>query len=401
MVALALAVPAPADPVVATYPDGSFAVAAPAFEPGPVIAGDSVAFAISDHGRDRLFGFRAASRDGTWRTLYSAPRKRPGFARSLAASSERVVAFRETTRNVFCVVGGECSPPTGAILSGSVRDRLRRIAPATERLPRTASCSRRIAQLESDAVAVSGMRIAYARRMRCLSPHRPGHSQVVVRTGGRVRVIYRGGADGIQLAGRYLAFQPQRRRPSPSVVFDLRARRVAYRARVGDWYSLGSDGTLVTARFGFSDTGRLAWFSPGSPRRHRLPNGVAVFSAAPFVYADGRVAFVRRYDQDGAELAVTDLQGHEQTYASFTAGDELEGFAFDGTQLAFAHSRYRPYEGHADDGLKSICWDDALVQASATVIEVHSAPGRIPEAQLPSAAPYRSSVAERPHCDED
>jgi hypothetical protein len=403
MIALALAVPPPADPVVATYPDGSYAVAAPAFDPGPVIAGDSVAFAVADHGRDRLFGFRAASADGTWRTLYTAPRNRPGLARSLAASGERVVAVRDSTRVASCVVGGECSPPTGAILGGSARGRLRRIAPATERLPRTASCRRRIAQLESDAVAVSGARIAYARRLRCLSPRRRGHSQIVVRTSGNVRVVHRGRASGIQLAGRYLAFEPERRRPSPVVVFDLRARRVAYRARVGDWYSLGSDGTLATALFsGVSFTGRLAWYSPGSPRRHRLPNRVAVFSAAPLVYANGRIAFVRRYDAPGAVLALTDLQGHEQTYARFTAPEELEAFAFDGTRLAFAHTRYRPDQGAADDGLKAICADDqVLVQASATVIEVHSAPGRVPEAQLPSAAPYRSSVAERPDCRED
>jgi hypothetical protein len=59
-----------------------------------------------------------------------------------------------------------------------------------------------------------------------------------------------------------------------------------------------------------------------------------VFSAAPLVYADGRIAYVRSYDGLGGELAVTDLQGNEQARVRVRAPESLEAFAFDGSRLA-------------------------------------------------------------------
>ena len=188
------------------------------------------------------------------------------------------------------------------------------------------------------------------------------------------------------------------------VVLDLKTRRVLYRARA-DWSSLGSDGTLATATF---SAPRSAAASRGT--RRTAPAAIAcrtassVFSAAPLVYADGRIAYVRRYDfQGGGELAVTDLDGNEQVHAAFAAPERLEAFAFDGTSLAFAHMRYRPDQGAADDGLDALCVDDTLVvPASATLVEVHAVtdPTRMPAAQLPQAAPFRSPDTDRPECPE-
>jgi hypothetical protein len=132
-----------------------------------------------------------------------------------------------------------------------------------------------------------------------------------------------------------------------------------------------------------------------------LPNRVAAFSGPPLVYAAGRIAYVSRNDNDGATLSVTDLSSRFRDHAAFHAPEQLESFAFDGSRLAFAHTRYRPDQGAADDGLRSICVGDRiLVQDTASVIEVHpaTAPGRLPTASLPLAAPYRSPAAERPEC---
>lgn len=108
-----------------------------------------------------------------------------------------------------------------------------------------------------------------------------------------------------------------------------------------------------------------------------------------------------RNDDGGATLSVTDLSGRSRDHAAFQAPEQLESFAFDGAQLAFAHTRYRPDRGADDDGLRSICVGDRiLVQETASVIEVHplTAPGRLPTTSLPQAAPYRSPAAERPEC---
>jgi hypothetical protein len=188
---------------------------------------------------------------------------------------------------------------------------------------------------------------------------------------------------------------------------NLRSARVAYRVHIGegtDYFLLGADGTLVRTLFPercCSLVGRLGWYSPSSPRLHRMPNRVAVFSGPPLVYAAGMIAYVSRYDDDGATLSVTDLNGRSRDFASFRAPEQLESFTFDGARLAFAHTRYRPYQGAADNGLWTICDDErAFVQTTAFVLEVHpvTVPGRLPLTSLPSAAPYRSPDAERPDC---
>jgi len=81
--------------------------------------------------------------------------------------------------------------------------------------------------------------------------------------------------------------------------------------------------------------------------------------------------------------------------------DRLDSFDFDGSTLAFAHTRYRPDGGSADDGLKPICVGDRIiVQDTATVIEVRPVRDAIRPlgAELPVAPPYRSRWEERPEC---
>ena len=186
------------DPVVVTAPGGAYAVAVPGFAGGPALAGDSVAFAVQDPARERLFRVGVASASG-WRTLYVAPRRPRLAAGSIAASASRVVVSRHRPgRTQTCVAGGECTPSPDDVLAGSPAESLRRLVGFTERLPSRGSCRRRIAQLQDD-VSLSGDRIAYARRVRCLAPRRPGRSQVVVRdvATGAVRVVHRGAADRV------------------------------------------------------------------------------------------------------------------------------------------------------------------------------------------------------------
>jgi hypothetical protein len=397
----------PGDPVVAVGPGGAYAVAVPGLAGGPALAGDSVAFAVQDPERERLFSVGLASA-GKWRTLYAPPRGRRVAADLIDASEARVVALRHRPGAVQgCVVGGECSPSPDDVLGGAPAGTLRRLLGFTERLGPSGSCRRRIAQLQED-VSLSGERIAYARRVRCMAPRRPGHSQVVVRNlrTGAVRVVHRGGAERVQLAGAFVAIERLgRRRDGPVMVKNLRTGRVAYRADVGyaDHFSLGADGTLaLTISFDRSLTGRLGWYSVRSPRLHRLPNRVAIFSGPPLVYSAGRIAYVSRYDGDGSGLlSVTDLRGRGRDFASFRTPEALEAFDFDGRRLAFAHTVFRPDQGVADDGLRSICVvDQILVQATASIIEVHpvTAAGRLPPASLPLAAPYRSPAGEGPDC---
>jgi len=390
--------------------DGAFAAAVPGLGEGLAISGAAVAFTVEDFARDRLFSIGTVSSDGSLRTLYRPSPKRPGYVTFLAGSSTRVVALRYQPGVQSCEVGGDCTPSRAELIGGAAGTGLSRLFGATERLVPTARCRRRIAQLGDEGGAEEASleddRLAYARRVRCLSPRRRGRPQVVVRnlSTGAVRVVRRGIGVGVQLAGRFLAYQTYGRRDQSTVVVrNLRSRRVAYRARVGDWYSLGADGKLATATFdpSFSFVGRLGWYSPESPRLHTLPNRVSVFSAAPLVYADGRIAYVRGRDSEDVQLAVTDLRGRARVHARFQAPEELEAFDFDGKRLAFTHTRYRADRGAADDGLRSICVNDRiLVQARATVTEVHSVtdPDRFPASRLPSAAPYRSPAAKRPEC---
>jgi hypothetical protein len=402
----------PPDPIVVAGAAGAYALAVPALAGRPAISGDSVSFAVEDKARERLFSIGQASADGGWRTLYTAPAKRPGSASLLTASRRRVLVLRYPPRQVqTCQVGGGCSPSRAELIGGSASGPLARLFGATERLEPRGSCRHRIAQLGdsggAEEVSLSGDRIAYSRWVRCLAPRRRGHWQVVVRDlrTGAVRVVGRRAAVDVQLAGGFLAFRPDVRAGDEvgATVINLRTGRVAYRARAAEWYSLGADGKLAVALFPqcCSLVGRLGWHSPQQPRLHRLPNRVSIFTASPLSYAEGRIAYVRSHGADGYALAVTDLRGNARVHAAFPGPLELESFAFDGTRLAFAHTRYRPDQGSADDGLRAICVDDqTLVQASATVIETYPVdhPARLPAEQLPVADPYRSPAETRPEC---
>ena len=113
-----------------------------------------------------------------------------------------MVALRSITHTISCMLPGECTPVRGTLLAGPADGRLERAVREPERMPDTASCRRRIAQLDDFDLSVSGARVAYVRRVRCLSAHPRGRTQVVVRNlrTGAVRVVHRGRAQNAQLA---------------------------------------------------------------------------------------------------------------------------------------------------------------------------------------------------------
>jgi hypothetical protein len=229
--------PPPSDPVVAPWRGGAYAAAVPGLVGGPALSGGSVSFAVEDESRERLFSVAQASADGSWRRLYTPPARRPGSASWLLASSARVVLLRDQPDRVQSCFGGECTPSAAELIAGPPGGPLRRAFGATERLEQSRSCRRRIAQLGdaggAEEASLSGDRIAYARRVRCLSPRRRGHWQVVVRNlrTGEVRVIDRGApAVDVQLAGPYLALRRYAGKDEGTTfVVDLRSRRIAYR----------------------------------------------------------------------------------------------------------------------------------------------------------------------------
>ena len=331
----------PADPVVTTGANGAYAAAVPAFDGSPVLAGDSVAFTVEDRKRNRLVSIGAASAAGA-RELYAAPRPRPVSAWALAGLAESCGGAAFDDAHDLVQAAGRVHPGAGHLVAGPADGRLERTCGYRSGCPIPASCRRRIAQLDDFDVSVSGARVAYVRRVRCLSAHPRGRTQVVVRNlrTGAVRVVRRGRAQNAQLAGRYLAFDDSA--DGRVVVVDLKTRRVLYRARA-EWSSLGSDGTLATATFSgtsFRAASRGTRRTPPSPR-----------PAEPRVRLQRRSARLRRrQDRLRAplwlprrrQLAVTDLDGNERLHAAFAAPERLEAFAFDGTSLAFAHMRYRP-----------------------------------------------------------
>jgi hypothetical protein len=359
----------------------AFAVAAPGADLGPVLAGDGVVWST--------FGGRVVhAAGGVPETIFTARRDEIVW---LQGSRGRVAAFWDRTRGArFCYVGGPCSPPRGELVGGFP---MRRKLGAIERRGRC-----RASLEDPTEMGLSGDRLIYEERLWC---GRRTRLRLVVRnlrTGNR-RVVHRGNTERPQLAGRFAAFFAGRR----LVVVDARTRRVAAVARgirsYRTWYSLDADGTVALVTFrGLRFHGRLDWFSPREPRLHRLPARPSIFSSEPLIVAGGRIVFVR---DRGRELAVTDLAGNERAIARFDFPEVLDEFAFDGVQVAWRSSRYRPYAGAADNGLPYMCPDGTPhVLATAPVIEVHplDAAVRLPP---PSEPAPRNQPRERPDCDED
>jgi hypothetical protein len=359
----------------------AFAVAAPGADLGPVIAGESVVWSTRG-------GHVLHAAGGSPETIFAARRDEIMW---LQGSRGRVAAFRDRHRGArVCYAGGACSPPRGDVLGGFP---MRRELRATERRGR---CR---ANLEEPAdLWLSGDRLIYEERVRC---GRRSRVRLVVRnlrTGNR-RVVHRGNTERPQLAGRFAAFFAGRR----LVVVDVRTRRVAAVRRgirsYRTWHSLDADGTVALVTFrGLGFHGRLDWFSPRSPRLHRLRARPSIFSSEPLILAGGRIVFVRDW---GRELAVTDLAGSERAIARFDEPEVLDEFAFDGAQVAWRSSRYRPYSGAADNGLPDTCIDGIPhVLAAAPVIELHplEAAVRLP---APSEPAPRDQPRRAPDCDED
>ena len=388
--------------------DGGYAVAVPGFGNRVALGGRSLAWTLEDPADERAFGVGQTTDVGVISRPLTLPAKHHAVVGGFSGSRQRLALFTSPSR---------ASRGVGHIWAGPRGGVMRAYAPENERLPATRSCRRRIAHLGDPGggqdLTVSGERVAYGREVTCRSAKRRTSWQLVVRNlrTGKTRVLRRAPAGDVQFAGDFVSYRRDVRNDDRRIyVVRASTGRLAYRASltsvikesVDAHYSLGADGTVAVAYFaGLSDKGRLGWFSPASRRLHKLGR-VAVFSSSPLKYANGRIVYVSRYVSGGDELAITTLRGATTTVATFARDEQLDAFDFDGEQIAFAHSKYRPDRGRADDGLPSQCWanDKIRVQARAAIIEVHGVQGasRLAEARLPIATPQRSAADTRPEC---
>ena len=377
-----------------------------------MLAQDSVAWTLEDEADERVFGVGHATAAGVLSRPLTLPAKRHSGVWGFAGSDRALAIFISPSVD-------QPSPGVGRIWAGSRGGTLRPFVPEIERLRGTRNCARRVARFGepggSQELSVSGERVAYTRKVTCRSSKRRARWQLVLRNlrTGKTRLLRRSPAGDVQFAGDFVAYRREVRNDNRRIyVVRASTGKIVYRASLASvvrqsidtHYSLGSDGTVAIAYFtgGIErERGRLAWVSPSSPRLHTL-GAVALYRSSPLKYANGRIVFVKRYDGNVDELAVTTLRGTTRTLATFTGDEQLDAFDFDGSQIAFAHSKYRPDQGRADDGLPSQCWSDdkTWVQSRAAIVEVHQADsaGRMPAAELPSAAPHRSAVNTRQEC---
>lgn len=149
----------------------------------------------------------------------------------------------------------------------------------------------------------------------------------------------------VAIAGRFVAWSDK----SEIVVYDRRARRIAYRARVGPragidvdlGFDLQPDGKLAVA-YRLVEVARagpttIAWLSPSSPRLHTF---VLRGTTTRIRIAGDRIAFERFLTPTASSLVIADLAGRAQTIARFAPPVRLRsGFDFDGHRIAWASDR--------------------------------------------------------------
>jgi hypothetical protein len=165
---------------------------------------------------------------------------------------------------------------------------------------------------------------------------------------GRPIVLHDGTVSGgccrdVAIAGRYVAWADR----GEVVVYDWRARRLGYRARlrreglqVDVGFDLQSDGKLAVAyrslEFGRVGPTTVAWFSQSEPRAHVLPLRGRSTSLR---IAGDRIA-LERYLTSTSALVVADLAGRTWTVGRFAGSLRLRGgFAFEGGRIAWASDR--------------------------------------------------------------
>jgi hypothetical protein len=166
---------------------------------------------------------------------------------------------------------------------------------------------------------------------------------------GRLIVLHDGAVSGgccgdVAIAGRYVAWSDR----ADVVVYDWRARRLGYRARVrsdgidGDvGFDLQLDGKLAVAyrpvEVGRTGATRVAWFSRSEPRAHALP---LCGRSTRIRIAGERIALERYVTATTSALVVADLAARTRTVARFAPPVRLRGgFDFDGRRIAWASDR--------------------------------------------------------------
>ena len=149
----------------------------------------------------------------------------------------------------------------------------------------------------------------------------------------------------VAIAGQFVAWTER----SDAVVYDRRARRVAYRARIGPaagidvdlGFDLQPDGKLAVAyrpiEFARAGPTTIAWVSPSAPRPHVL---ALRGTTTRIRIAGDRFAFERFLSPKTSALVIADLAGRVQTVARFAPSVQLRsGFDFDGQKIAWASNR--------------------------------------------------------------
>ena len=149
----------------------------------------------------------------------------------------------------------------------------------------------------------------------------------------------------VAIAGQFVAWSDR----SEVVVYDRRARRVAYRARIGPGagldvdlgFDLQPDGKLAVAyrpvEFARAGPTTIEWFSPSAPR----PRVLALRGTTTRIRIAGdRIAFERFLSPKASFLVIANLAGRAQTVARFAPPVQLRsGFDFDGHRIAWASTR--------------------------------------------------------------
>jgi hypothetical protein len=149
----------------------------------------------------------------------------------------------------------------------------------------------------------------------------------------------------LAIAGRFVAWSER----NSIVVYDRRANRVAYRARIGPaagidvdfGFDLQNDGKLAVSyrlvEFARAGPTKIGWVSPSAPNVHLLPiRG----SDTPIRIARDHIAFDRFVDQTKSTLVVADFAGRTTAIARFAPPVRLRsGFDFDGQNIVWASDR--------------------------------------------------------------
>jgi hypothetical protein len=294
---------------------------------------------------------------------------------AVSASSSRIALLRSVfvEKNPRCLrVSPPCALPSflkrlfAEVWVGGLRGQFVRVAGGTP--PSGSSCN---PSLPVD-VDVSGGRLAYLERTEtCSGTDRRSWMRVVVIAAGRrairrtvINLRRQTVADDIAVAGHYVAWgenlangiggRPQLH--GRIVVYDVVARKVAYRVTATDLASTGAiafdlapDGkTAVVAEQRLQgECGgplRVAWISPVPRRIHFLPLRAATLAIAvageQLLFAPRRAAC-----SQPERLAVVGLRGETRTVVEFNSKSSrrtfLESFDFDASRFAFAVTQVR------------------------------------------------------------